>query len=198
MLCTVASKPVQCLFTTKSSSLVGFKLPIAQVSPSGSIDRRQLTTRLTKSSLMTTVYIHTIPDRSLVCHTTYPEEETMSATEHSNQPKTTRTDDHHGSTKHLPARDQAAQQNASKDKKPQVLASSTTSQQSEPPATGIPSPSAPASAAAVNAVMGPPPPKDEKIGGRWERWRRDRKEARELGMPSQESSGRWGVKNFAA
>jgi hypothetical protein len=76
----------------------------------------------------------------------------------------------------------------------QVLVSTTESQ-----ATGIPSPSpAPASAASVNAIMGPPLPKDEKTGSRWERWRRDRKEAKEMGMPSQESSGRWGVKNFAA
>ena len=114
----------------------------------------------------------------------------MSATSQSDQQQTTSTD---GSTNYVPARDQAAQ-HSSKDKNSQVLAS-TTIQQSESQATRSP---APASAAAVNAIMGPPPPKDEKTGSRWERWRRDRKEAKEMGMPSQESSGRWGVKNFAA
>ncbi|KAM0694926.1 hypothetical protein Q7P36_005282 [Cladosporium allicinum] len=119
----------------------------------------------------------------------------MSATNHSNgqQQQTARTSPCNESTKHLPARDQAAQ-HSSKDNKTQVLVSTTESQ-----ATGIPSSSpAPSSAASVNAIMGPPPPKDEKTGSRWERWRRDRKEAKEMGVPSQESSGRWGVKNFAA
>lgn len=118
----------------------------------------------------------------------------MSATdqETNEHQRTTRID---GSTNSLHARDQAAQ-HSSKDNTPKVLVSTTEFQ-----ATGIPSSSsspAPASAAAVNAIMGPPPPKDEKTGSRWERWRRDRKEAKEMGMPSQESSGRWGVKNFAA
>jgi hypothetical protein len=62
----------------------------------------------------------------------------------------------------------------------------------------VPSPSlssGPASASAVNAVMGPPPPPENKKTSRWERWRQDRREARELGMPSGESSRRWKVGN---
>lgn len=43
--------------------------------------------------------------------------------------------------------------------------------------------SGPASAPAVNAVMGPPPPEDKKVSRR-ERWRQDRREAREMDMPS--------------
>jgi hypothetical protein len=100
----------------------------------------------------------------------------MSATsqeEASDQQRTTRTSQNDGSTGQLFARDPT-----SKDTELQK--------------------NSPASAAAVNAVMGSPPPKDEKTGSRWERWRRDRKEAKELGMPSQESTGRWGVNNFAA
>jgi hypothetical protein len=110
----------------------------------------------------------------------------MSAT---HQQKTTRTSpDDDESTKQLPARDIQ-----SKDNKSQVLVSATSHHESHQSDSQNKD-----TAAAVNAIMGPPPPKDEKTGSRWERWRRDRKEAKEMGMPSQESSGRWGVKNFAA
>ena len=125
----------------------------------------------------------------------------MSATgqeEDSDPRKTTRTYPNDGSTKQLADRDQAPQ-HQSKDDKSKVLVSTTSHhEEKKPPATRTSPASAPMSAAAVNAVMGPPPPKGEKTGSRWERWRRDRKEARELGMPSHESSGRWKVKNFAA
>jgi hypothetical protein len=55
--------------------------------------------------------------------------------------------------------------------------------------------SAPASATTVSSIMGPPPPKEEKISF-WRRWKRDRKESRELrklGMPSHGSDRRWKV-----
>jgi hypothetical protein len=103
----------------------------------------------------------------------------------------------HGNTSHLPARDQSAQ-DQSKDKSQVLVSATSTNKENTSQAAKTPSPSAPAYAASVNAIMGPPPPKDEKTGSRWERWRRDRKEAKEMGMPSQESSGRWAVKNFAA
>lgn len=54
----------------------------------------------------------------------------------------------------------------------------------------------PASAAQVSSIMGPAPPKEDKMGF-WERWKNDRREAKELKMPTQESSSKWGVKNFA-
>lgn len=59
-----------------------------------------------------------------------------------------------------------------------------------------PSSPGPASAASINSIMGPAPPKEEKTSF-WERWKNDRREAKELKMPTQESSSRWGVKNFA-
>jgi hypothetical protein len=55
--------------------------------------------------------------------------------------------------------------------------------------------SAPAPATAVSSIMGPPPPKEEKMSF-WRRWKRDRKESRELrklGMPSHGSDRRWKV-----
>ena len=66
--------------------------------------------------------------------------------------------------------------------------------------TKVPSslPSEPASASAVSAVMGPPPPPEDKKASWWERWRRDRREARELGMPSGGSSRRWKVGNVVS
>lgn len=52
-----------------------------------------------------------------------------------------------------------------------------------------------ASAAAVNVVLGPPPQPERKTS--WlERWRRDRRESKDLqklGMPNQESSRQWRV-----
>jgi len=102
------------------------------------------------------------------------------------------------STKPISPKDQAAQ-DSSKDNKAPVLPSTMSHARDNKSHASSTSPlSAPVSASAVNAVMGPPPPKDENTGSRWERWRRDRKEAKEIGMPSQESSGRWGVKNFTA
>jgi hypothetical protein len=64
--------------------------------------------------------------------------------------------------------------------------------------TPKPSSSEPASASAVNTIMGPPPPPEDKKVSRWERWRRDRREARELGMPSGGSSRRWRVGNVVS
>ncbi|KAM0694213.1 hypothetical protein Q7P36_006340 [Cladosporium allicinum] len=55
--------------------------------------------------------------------------------------------------------------------------------------------SAPASASTVSSIMGPPPPKEEKMSF-WRRWKQDRKESRELrklGMPSHGSDRRWKV-----
>ncbi|SMR45919.1 unnamed protein product [Zymoseptoria tritici ST99CH_1E4] len=48
-----------------------------------------------------------------------------------------------------------------------------------------------ASAARINAVMGPPPPKEEKKTSRWKRWQRDRQEMRELGAPKHDSDKTW-------
>lgn len=115
----------------------------------------------------------------------------MSATHQQTTTRTSPNDDE--STEQLPARDIQ-----SKDNKSQVLVSTTSHHESHRSDSQNRDTAAPASAAAVNAIMGPPPPKDEKTGSRWERWRRDRKKAKEMGMPSQESNGRWGVKNFAA
>ena len=123
------------------------------------------------------------------------------ASEQQQQQTTTRTspNDHGNTTSQLPARDQVIQDQSKDKSQVSVSTASTTSHQGANKSQCATSPSsAPVSAAAVNAIMGPPPPKDEKTGSRWERWRRDRKEAKEMGMPSQESSGRWGVKNFAA
>lgn len=53
-------------------------------------------------------------------------------------------------------------------------------------------------AAAVSAVMGPPPPEETQKMSRWELWRRDRREARDLGAPSNESSRRWKVGNVVS
>ncbi|SMQ47387.1 unnamed protein product [Zymoseptoria tritici ST99CH_3D7] len=48
-----------------------------------------------------------------------------------------------------------------------------------------------ASAARINAVMGPPPPKEEKKTSRWKRWQQDRQEMRELGAPKHDSDKTW-------
>lgn len=55
--------------------------------------------------------------------------------------------------------------------------------------------SGPASVKAVSSIMGPPPPRDEKMSF-WKQWKRGSQESRELrklGMPALESDRRWKV-----
>jgi hypothetical protein len=52
-----------------------------------------------------------------------------------------------------------------------------------------------ASAAAINAVMGPAPPNEEKKISRWKRWQQDRRNMREVSAPKGDSDKTWKVRS---
>lgn len=99
-------------------------------------------------------------------------------------------------TKHAPMEDQAARHRIEDSSTVDTKHDGKTKLQAEKIAKS--SSTGPVSAAAVGAVMGPPPPQETQKISRWERWRRDRREARELGAPSRESSRRWKVRNVVS